>query len=144
VPLHYTNETGAYGIPERFREHLRETGTTASADRTEANIKDADGILTLLRDGTSRSESSPGTQHGLDYAKKLGKTEEQMMFVNLDLEETALALEIVRVCNWIQSKRIQRCAMGGPRESEEPGIQIEAKCFLQKVFTTLHQTKYLP
>ena len=48
VPKDYTNETGKCGIPVGFRQYLKETSSTASAERTRLNIEAADGILTAF------------------------------------------------------------------------------------------------
>ena len=138
VPLHYTNETGEYGIPERFRRALKETSTSASSERTEKNIKDSDGILTLLleeghgEDDPEALGKSPGTLHGIEYAKKRGKSDEQLLFVNLAKEN--LGSERNKVIQWLIRENVQRCAIGGPRESESKGIQNKAFEFLKDVF----------
>ena len=135
VPLYYTNELGSNGIPEEFRKYLQETVTTSGSERTKLNIKEADGILTLLKGEDRGSTISPGTQHGLDHAGHLGKKEEQLCFV--DLTEKNFLSEQRRVANWITEKHVRKCAIGGPRESEVPGIQQEAYNFLSGLFTLL-------
>lgn len=131
--MYYTNENGEYGIPERFRSALKETFTTESHERTEKNIKEADGILTLLVEedgGSDNLKSSPGTVHGIEYAKKLGKREEQLCFVNLAKDDEKLETERQRVINWLMQQKVNKCAIGGPRESEAKGIQEKAYKFL--------------
>lgn len=196
VPLHFTNEQGEFKIPERFRRHLEETSTTASAERTQLNVKEADGVLTLFRGGgdghhqgrggerehatdsrstlasscvggtggeaVSLGKSSPGTQHGIDYALKLGKRREQLCFVDLSFflllpgEETqddggdpggevgasgegGLHSEVRRVADWIAKENVQLCAIGGPRESEQRGITQQAERFLRHLFESLSE-----
>lgn len=135
VPLRYTNETGEYGIPKRFWSVLRETSTTASAERTELNIRDAEGILTLFKGENDRSHISKGTQLGIDYARELGKEDQQLCFV--DLASPNLGTEIDRVAQWIKTRDVKKCAIGGPRESEAPGIEKEAFDFLEQLFADL-------
>jgi len=137
VPLHFTNETGLYGIPDRFRPFLKETSTTASAKRTELNMKDADGILTLLIEEDKKSEVSPGTQYGIDYAVKLGKSKDQLFFVDLSSTNAQSEASIEGVVRWIKDMYVKKCAIGGPRESEAPGIQDVAYHYLVRVFTVL-------
>ncbi|CAD6573487.1 MAG: hypothetical protein CYPHOPRED_005158 [Cyphobasidiales sp. Tagirdzhanova-0007] len=157
VPLHYTNETGAYGIPSQFRAYLKQTATTASAERTELNLSEADGVLTLLRgeaveardegerepsSSSSSSSMSPGTQYGLNYARTvLGKSEAQLCFVDLakaGREDLDLVREQQRrVARWIRVQGVERCAVGGPRESEAPGIADDAYAFLIGLFELL-------
>lgn len=135
VPKDYTNELGAYGIAARFWPCLTLTNTIESALRTELNCRDADGILTLLRNEEASTKVSEGTQHGIDYARKLGKNEHQFCFV--DLAASYLRDEVVRVVKWITDMKIVKCAIGGPRESEVPGIESEADAFLREVFKWL-------
>lgn len=141
MPLHYTNENGEYGIPERFRSSLRETSSITSAERTEKNIKDSDGILTLLMEPSAIRKSanetlktSPGTLHGIEYAKRLGKHDDQLLFVNLAQEDDQLVSERDKIVHWLIEHEIKKCAIGGPRESEAIGIENEAFIFLKKVF----------
>lgn len=135
VPKDYTNETGPYDIPSRFRQFVKETSSTASAERTRLNIQDADGILTLLQAESDRSEVSEGTQLGLDHARELGKPVEQLCFV--DLKNMNADDEIERVTQWIKVNGIEKCLIGGPRESEVPGIEEAAHAFLMGLFDKL-------
>lgn len=133
VPLDFTNEDGKGGIPDRYRPYLWQTASTESAERTERNMREADGILTLLLGDVH----SPGTQHGLDYAKQLGKTDEQLFFINLSAVD--LLAEQRKVVDWLKRGDIKKCAIGGPRESEAPGVQERAYGFLLAVFEQLQQ-----
>ena len=133
VPLDFTNEHGKGGIPDRYRPYLWQTASTESAERTERNMREADGILTLLL-GDAKS---PGTRHGIEYAKQLGKTDEQLFFVNLSAAD--LLGEQRKVVDWLKRGDIKKCAIGGPRESEAPGIQQRAYELLLAVFRQLQQ-----
>lgn len=110
--------------------------TTVSAERTEKNIQDADGILTLLLEPEAGQDdalqSSPGTKLGIDHARKLGKRDEQLYFVNL--AEADLQKERHKVVTWLLEQDIHKCAVGGPRESEAKGIEEKAYEFLFGVF----------
>ena len=143
VPLHFTNETGAYGIPERFRPFLTETASVESRDRTERNIAQSDGILTVsmssavadadMGGATPPLAVSEGTQLGVEHAASLGKSAEQMLFVDLGSASEHSA-NVDRTVRWLRGMSVQRCAIGGPRESEAPGIQDRAEAFLCDVF----------
>jgi hypothetical protein len=157
VPLHYTNELGSFGIPARFHHALTETSITESSERTERNIAAADGILTIYLtpaagdEGDGKEGVSTGTQHGLEHAIALGKRKEQLLFVTLpregpitDLEVPSRSqddAEVARVVDWIVRTGVTRCAIGGPRESEAPGIQTISFAFLCKVFEALQARK---
>ena len=42
--------------------------------------------------------------------------------------------EVNRVVDGIEEMNVERCAIGGPRESEEPGIERESEEFLHRVW----------
>lgn len=140
VPLNFTNENGAQGIPERFRHALRESSTTASAERTEFNIRDSDGILTLAYQqeqdtgnavsGHDLSKCSPGTWHGIVHARQLGKKDHQLFFVYLAKGGRPDHQQLNQTVDWLVDNKITKCAIGGPRESESPGIEKQAFLFL--------------
>jgi hypothetical protein len=79
-------------------------------------------------------KNSPGTIHGIEYAKKLGKSEDQLCFVNLSGSSDDLREECDKVLDWLDKHKIIKCAIGGPRESEEPGIQQKSLEFLSDLF----------
>lgn len=76
--------------------------------------------------------SSPGTKLGIDHARKLGKRDEQLYFVNL--AKVDLQKERHKVVTWLLEQDIHKCAIGGPRESEAEGIEKKAYNFLLGVF----------
>lgn len=122
-----------------------ETSSVESAERTEKNIASADGILTISfvvqeQDEEGLEKVSKGTQHGIDYAIKLGKRREHLLFVFLPQSTSAgfeLEAEVKRTLDWITSQAVTKCAIGGPRESEAPGIQAAAFSFLVALFKKL-------
>jgi hypothetical protein len=122
VPRGFTNEAGM--IAEEYRVNLRETPSSENAQRTEWNLRDADMILTILRG--SQDKAVGGTRSGLEVAAEALKP---MCVVDLtnDWKE-----EIAKVRSWVEAVGDRDCsiAVGGPRESEEPGIQEEAIMFL--------------
>jgi hypothetical protein len=122
VPRGFTNETGI--ISEDYRVHLRETPSPENAQRTEWNMRDADIILTLLRG--SRDRAVGGTKLGVDVAAGAAKP---VCFVDLTRDWKA---EITKVKVWMEAmgQKEYSIAVGGPRESEEPGIEVEATRFL--------------
>lgn len=122
VPRGFKNETGT--IAEEYRANLRETPSSENAQRTEWNLRDADMILTILRG--SQDKAVGGTKLGLEVAAEAWKT---MWFVDLTSDWEG---EIAKVRSWVAAMgdRDFSIAVGGPRESEEPGIQEEAMRFL--------------
>ena len=122
VPRGYTNESGP--ILPIHRPHLTETPSQNNAQRTEWNIRDADCVLTILRGQPEKVTG--GTAWGVDVARAAGK---EMCFVNLSADWTN---ELDKVRTWLNRRQVEhfKCAVNGPRESEEPGIGQEAMRFL--------------
>ena len=96
-------------------------------------MRDADVVLTILRGPSDRAVG--GTKLGVDIAERERK---EMCFVDLTGEwET----EVRKVRGWLEEVLVGdkewRLAIGGPRESEEPGIEGEAERFLVDVLGDL-------
>lgn len=126
VPLGCTNEAGP--ILLEYRVNLTETPSQDNAQRTEWNIRDADCVLTVLRG--SAGGVTGGTAWGVTVAREAGR---QMCFANLGADWND---EVGRVRTWLGGSKLDhvRCAINGPRESEEPGIEEEATRFLCRAF----------
>jgi hypothetical protein len=122
VPLGFTNEAGP--IQLEFRATLQETPSRDNAQRTEWNVQESDFVLTILR--SSPESIKGGTKWAVDVAKQIGK---EICFIDLRSEWSK---EKNKVTMWIKGNRVDnmRCAINGPRESEEPGIEEEAMKFL--------------
>ncbi len=103
------------------RYPLRETPTSAYAQRTEWNVRDSDGTL-ILTIGTPAG----GTAATIQAAEQLGKP-----YVVLDLSQQPPA-EAVHA--WMQNFRLVVVNVAGPRESRCPGIYGQAAAFLRRVF----------
>ncbi|EPS38727.1 hypothetical protein H072_7518 [Dactylellina haptotyla CBS 200.50] len=140
VPHGFTNERGrisdAY-ISSPYGS-LRETGppdaseSTENAERTRLNCEDADGLLTLAFCKPEELHLvSRGTELGV--ATGLGERRE-MYFVDLRRFMEDPEGEVAGVMKWLDETNIEKCAIGGPRESEEPGVEAETEAFLGKVW----------
>ncbi len=105
--------------------HLKETPLADPAQRTEWNVRDADACLILIDAGGS--EISAGTT----LAKELARRYRKPLLV-VDLREPDI---LERAAPWL---RVQGAAfgagftlaVGGPRESEAPGIYERASRFI--------------
>jgi hypothetical protein len=70
---------------------------------------------------------SPGTQHGTDWAEQHGKP---LLVLDADAPDAA-----IQAAEWLRTQR-QRfgenltLSIGGPRESEAPGIYAKARALL--------------
>jgi hypothetical protein len=122
VPLGFTNEAGP--IQQEFRANLQETPSLDNAQRTEWNVRESDFVLTVLR--SSPESVKGGTKWAVNVAKQIGK---EICFIDLRSE---WGKEKNKVRMRIKGNRVDnvRCAINGPRESEEPGIEEVAMKFL--------------
>ena len=106
-------------------DRLRETPEADPRQRSEWNVRDSDRMLVLVdRAGVSVSK---GTAFALDWADSLGK---QYLVVDLADRDA-----IAQAVTWLRDRHgpLTLC-IGGPRESEAPGIYAKAKEFLHALF----------
>ncbi len=113
--------------PLSFRYPLLETPSEDYAQRTEWNVRDADGTLVL-----TRGAPSEGTAYTVQVAERLKKP-----VLVLDLLQDP-SEEAVRV--WVVRHHIQVLNVAGPRESKCPGIAEQARTFLHNMFSTQQQS----
>lgn len=105
---------------------LKETPLAEPAQRTEWNVRDADACLILIQAGGL--DASTGSKLASEIAHRYRKP---LLLVNL--REPALA---DRAKLWLRVQvakhgRDLKLAIGGPRESEAPGIYREALTFIE-------------
>ncbi len=103
-------------LDERYP--LRETPSADYTQRTEWNVRDSDGTLVL-----TRGRASGGTALTLALARRLGRP-----CLALDLGADP-APETLR--EWVEAQGIAVLNVAGPRESQHPGIQSDARAFLE-------------
>src|SRR5262245_27280633 len=102
--------------------HLKETPLPHPLQRTEWNVRDSDATL-IVTDGAGMA-ASIGTQRAHQWAQQHGKP-----LLVVDANEPAATQ---RAAAWVaaQQKRFGRdmtLGIGGPRESEAPGIYARAR-----------------
>jgi hypothetical protein len=105
--------------------NLQETPLADPAQRTDWNVRDADACMIVIEPGGL--EASKGTALAQELAHRYRKP---LMIVKLDEAEAARDAAL-----WLrfQQRRVGpylALAIGGPRESEAPGIYVSAKSFL--------------
>lgn len=108
--------------------HLKETPDRHPLQRTEWNVRDGDAIL-ILADGEDLSVSI-GTQRAQKWAGQHGKPQ---LVLNMDDGD---AVKHARTWLCAQRKRFgphMVLSIGGPRESEAPGIYQRARHMLTAV-----------
>lgn len=103
-------------LPDRYP--LTETPSDDYAQRTEWNVRDADGTLVL-----ARGEVTGGTGYTIEQARRRGKP-----CLVVDLAQ-APAAEPVRA--WVERHQVRVVNVAGSRESQRPGIYAEAVTFLR-------------
>jgi hypothetical protein len=106
---------------------LRETPLPDPAQRTDRNIRDSDAVLIIAAAGPLASE---GTELGYDLAQKFGKS--------LLVVDVVDPNELGRTVDWLSGQLSLRgksfaLGIGGPRESEAPGIYAKTVRFLYSV-----------
>jgi hypothetical protein len=105
--------------------HLKETPLRHPLQRTEWNVRDSDAALIITDSGGIAA--SVGTSRGQQWAHQHGK----LLFV-IDATEPDAAQ---RAAVWVKAQQ-QRfgvdmtLSIGGPRESEAPGIYARARLFI--------------
>lgn len=104
---------------------LTETPSPDPADRTERNVADSDATL-ILRRGRPRGGASPGTDLTGRAARRLGRP--------LLVRDLSLPVDTGAIVTWLRINRIRVLNCAGPRESEAPGIEAQARALLLEVF----------
>jgi hypothetical protein len=104
---------------------LKETPLSDTAQRTEWNVRDADACLIVV--GAGGLDVSPGTALAQDLAHRYRKPLFVADMSNPDiLRHAALWLRVQEARHGEDLK----LAIGGPRESEAPGIYAQARTFI--------------
>ena len=136
VALELGMECGGWCPAERMAEDgpidprypLRETPSADPAQRTEWNVRDADACLIVVDDGGL--DVSAGTALASDLAHRYRKPLFVMKLGNADaLKQAPLWLRVQRARHGEGLK----LAIGGPRESEAPGIYLRAREFIDEL-----------
>ena len=103
---------------------LKETPLADPAQRTEWNVRDADATLIVV--GAGGVSVSKGTTLARELAEKFGKP---LLMVDLGTPDAAAL-----AAAWIKSLGLNvTLGIGGPRESEAPGIYGRARTFIDAV-----------
>ena len=104
---------------------LTETPLADPAQRTEWNVRDADACLIIIDAGGL--QASQGTELAQDLAHRYRKP---LLVVDLSIPESRKQAAL-----WLRVQQARagdtfKLAIGGPRESEAPGIYARALSFL--------------
>lgn len=102
------------------RYPLKETSAPDYMQRTEWNVRDADGTLIL-----TQGEVTGGTASTVELARRLGKPS---LVVDLTQHPPPEAIR-----RWAAQHQVRVLNVAGSRESQRPGIYHEAVRFLREV-----------
>ncbi len=108
-------------IPEKYP--LKETETKDYAQRTYRNVKNADGIIVLIRNNIDR-----GTGTTIDFAEQLDKPL-YLVHLTMNIQDQQLG-----VFNWFIDNKIKKLNIAGPKESHSPGIYKLTYEFLESLY----------
>jgi len=109
VPRGRIDELGR--IPDRY-PNLRETASADWDERTEANVRDADGTLIL-----SRGALTGGSAYTERVAVRLGRP-----CLHLDLAERSRDEAVAEARAWIEQEGVEVLNVAGPRASKDPTL----------------------
>ncbi|RIB19850.1 molybdenum cofactor carrier [Gigaspora rosea] len=107
--------------PIHKRYPLSETTTDDYSQRTEQNIRDSTGTLILL---LNQNNSDNGTNYTIEKANEFNKPLETIYFSG-DRQNN-----IDQILNWLKENQIRHLNVGGPRESNAPGIYDQTHIFI--------------
>ena len=103
--------------PIDLRYPLRETPSANYRQRTEWNVRDSDGTLVL-----TRGRPSGGTGLTISLTRGQGRP---VLILDLTRDQDPM-----RITEWAKQAGISILNVAGPRESQQPGIQDEARGLL--------------
>jgi hypothetical protein len=115
-------------VPAIFQ--LEETSSPHYPARTALNVGLGDGTLLVVR-GKEGYARSRGTKLTREIAEKKGKP--------WRAADPRLESQIVKVADWILEFEIEILNVAGPRESTNPGIQVETCDFLRRIIGKLRE-----
>ncbi len=113
-------------ILERFA--LQEATTSDPDERTKLNIRDSDGTLIIVPTFPLPDTIRDGTLLTIEEAKRTGKPH-----LIIALDEREAAVDTIR--SWVDENNIHTLNIGGPRESNSPGV-YEDTCELLRALLT--------
>jgi hypothetical protein len=119
--------------------NLQETPLADPAQRTEWNVRDADACLIIVDAGGF--EASAGTALASELAHRYRKPLFLATLGNADMCKQATL--------WLRVQQAKhgsglKLAIGGPRESEAPGIYQRAKAFISGLMDSIGEGRQTP
>ncbi|KTC93995.1 putative molybdenum carrier protein [Legionella erythra] len=109
---------------------LKEATTSDPDERTKLNIRDSDGTLIIVPSWPLPERVKDGTKLTIDDAERQKK---HHLIISMDNKDEA----VQNIKAWINDNDIRVLNIGGPRESNSPGIYKEACELFRDLFKTL-------
>jgi putative molybdenum carrier protein len=103
-------------IPDRYNQ--TELSSVSYAVRTRRNVREGDGMLVFSLDPILTG----GSSLTFEYAAKMKKPAIHIHKSATDYSDEAFNKEVSRLKHFIASNRIAVLNVGGPRESNQPGV----------------------
>jgi hypothetical protein len=122
------------GLLSRYPK-LRETPRSQPEQRTQWNVRDSDALLIIAgREGLS---VSPGTRCAQEWANHYGKP---LLIIDVSQPDA-----VAQAAHWLQAQRERfgaqvRLGVGGPRESQAPGIYASTRRLMASVLDRPRQS----
>ena len=120
IPKGRMTESGP--LPEKYK--LKETRSSSYADRTEKNVRDADGTLII-----SHGLLSGGSEYTREMAIK-----HKRPWLHIDLSQIAAFQAASAINQWILQKEIEVLNVAGPRASKDPTVYQEALNVIESAY----------
>ena len=120
IPKGRITESGP--LPEKYK--LKETRSSNYADRTEKNVRDADGTLII-----SHGLLTGGSEYTREMAIK-----HKRPWLHIDLSQTAAFQAASAINQWILQKEIEILNVAGPRASKDPAVYQEALNIIESAY----------
>ncbi|MCS7009095.1 MAG: putative molybdenum carrier protein [Chthoniobacterales bacterium] len=108
-------------LPEKYT--LRETPSQDPSQRTLWNVRDSDATLILCR----TTDLTGGTLYTKECCEKFNKP--YLLWKTQNNFEP-----LKKIINFLVENKVKVLNIAGPRESQEPGIYLEAKQLLKALF----------
>ena len=120
IPKGRMTESGP--LPKKYQ--LKETRSSSYADRTEKNVRDADGTLII-----SHGLLSGGSEYTREMAIK-----HKRPWLHIDLSQMAAFQAASEVNQWVLQEKIEILNVAGPRASKDPTIYQEAYKIIESAY----------
>ncbi|MDX1838846.1 hypothetical protein DIZ81_13890 [Legionella taurinensis] len=109
---------------------LKEATSSDPDERTKLNIRDSDGTLIIVPSWPLPERVKDGTKLTIEDAERQKK---HHLIISLDNKDEA----VQNIKAWINDNDIRVLNIGGPRESNSPGIHQEACELFRDLFKNL-------